>query len=90
MPVPDTKGPAPGTKSATATITFRKIGNSIGATFPKEVVEAAGIDEKSTWHVVHTPDGLLLKKYDAAFNEAWEAYQEIKKEYDNVFRELAK
>ena len=72
------------------TITFRKIGNSIGATFPKEIVDAAGIDEKSTWHVVQTADGLLLKKHDAAFAEAWEAYQGIKKEYDNVFRELAK
>lgn len=77
-------------KPSTPTITFRRIGNSIGATFPKEVVEAAGIDEKSTWHVVQTPDGLLLKKYDAAFSEAWEAYQDIKREYDNVFRELAK
>ena len=87
MSTPKTTPPA---ESATPTITFRKIGNSIGATFPKEVVEAAGIDEKSTWHVVQTPDGLLLKKYDAEFNEAWAAYQEIKKEYDNVFRELAK
>lgn len=76
--------------SKTPTITFRKIGNSIGATFPKEIVEAAGIDEKSTWHVVQTADGLLLKKYDAEFNEAWAAYQDIKKQYDNVFRELAK
>ena len=76
--------------SATPTITFRKIGNSIGATFPKEVVDAAGISEKSTWHVVQTSEGLLLKKHDAEFAEAWAAYQDIKREYDNVFRELAK
>ncbi len=81
--------PSP-TSTATQTITFRKIGNSIGATFPKEIVEAAGIDEKSTWHVVQTSEGLLLKKYDADFEKAWAAYQDIKRQYDNVFRELAK
>ncbi|MEO0558618.1 MAG: AbrB/MazE/SpoVT family DNA-binding domain-containing protein [Bacteroidota bacterium] len=76
--------------SSTPTITFRKIGNSIGATFPKEIVDAAGIDEKSTWHVVQTAEGLLLKKHDPEFAEAWAAYQDVKKQYDNVFRELAK
>ena len=76
--------------TATPTITFRRIGNSIGATFPKEIVEAAGIDEKSTWHVVQTSEGLLLKKHDAEFEEAWAAYQDVKRRYDNVFRELAK
>ncbi|WP_420457211.1 AbrB/MazE/SpoVT family DNA-binding domain-containing protein [Rubrivirga sp.] len=81
---------SPSTESATHTVTFRKIGNSIGATFPKEIVEAAGIDEKSTWHVVQTADGLLLKKYDGDFEEAWAAYQGIKRQYGNVFRELAK
>ena len=77
-------------KSATPTVTFRKIGNSIGATFPKEIVEAAGIQERSTWHVVQTSDGLLLKHHDAEFARAWAAYQEIKVQYDNVFRELAR
>ena len=90
MPVPDTKGPAPGTKSATATITFRKIGNSIGATFPKEVVEAAGIDEKSTWHVVQTSEGLLLKKYDADFEKIMAAYRVGAEQYKNALRELSK
>ncbi|MEM1115328.1 MAG: AbrB/MazE/SpoVT family DNA-binding domain-containing protein [Bacteroidota bacterium] len=72
------------------TITFRRIGNSIGATFPKEVVEAAGIDEKSTWHVVQTPDGLLLKQYDEGFEQMMEAYREGAEQYKNALRELSK
>ena len=76
--------------SKTPTITFRKIGNPIGATFPKEIVDAAGIDAKSTWHVVQAAEGVLLKKYDPEFTEAWAAYQDIEREYDNVFRELAR
>ena len=76
--------------SSTTTVTFRKIGNSIGTTFPKEIVEAAGITEKSTWHVVHTSEGILLKEHDAEFEKAWAVYQDVKKRYHNVFRELAK
>lgn len=76
--------------SAPRTITFRKIGNSIGATFPKDLVEAAGIEEKSTWHVVETAEGLLLRKHDADFAAGWAAYQQVKKQYANALRELAK
>ncbi len=76
--------------SSTPTITFRRIGNSIGATFPKEVVEAAGIDEKSTWHVVQTPDGLLLKKFDEDFERVMAAYREGADQYKNALRELSK
>ncbi len=76
--------------SSTPTITFRKIGNSIGATFPKEVVEAAGISEKSTWHVVQTSEGLLLKEYDESFEKGMAAYREIAEQYKNALRELAK
>ena len=82
--------PTPAAESATPTITFRKIGNSIGATFPKEVVEAAGISEKSTWHVVQTPDGLLLKQYDEDFERGMAAYREFAEQYKNALRELAK
>ena len=77
-------------KAATPTVTFRKIGNSIGATFPKEVVEAAGITEKSTWHVVQTSEGLLLKKHDEDFERAMAAYRIGAKQYENALRELAK
>jgi len=77
-------------KSATPTITFRKIGNSIGATFPKEIVDAAGIDEKSTWHVVQTAEGLLLKQYDEVFERTMEAYREGADQYKNALRELSK
>lgn len=81
---------SPKTEPATHTVTFRKIGNSIGATFPKEVVEAAGIAEKSTWHVVQTPDGLLLKKHDPEFEAVMAAYRVGAEQYKNALRELSK
>lgn len=76
--------------ASTPTITFRKIGNSIGATFPKEVVDAAGITEKSRWHVVQTSEGLLLREYDEAFEKVMAASKVISEQYKNALRELAK
>ena len=93
MAQPETPTPAvtaPAAEAATHKVTFRKIGNSIGATFPKEIVEAAGIDEKSTWHVVQTSEGLLLKKYDADFEKIMAAYHVIADQYKNALRELSK
>ena len=91
MPATTPKTPTgPNAKAATPTITFRKIGNSIGATFPKEVVEAAGVTEKSTWHVVQTSEGLLLKPYDEAFERGMAAYRRGAERYKNALRELAK
>ena len=81
---------APAAAAVTHKVTFRKIGNSIGATFPKEIVEAAGIDEKSTWHVVQTSEGLLLKKYDADFEKIMAAYRVGAEQYKNALRELSK
>ena len=80
----------PPADKATHTVTFRKIGNSIGATFPKEVVEAAGISEKSTWHVVQTSEGLLLKKHDPEFEAIMAAYRVGAEQYKNALRELSK
>ncbi len=82
--------PASTPAKALPTITFRKIGNSIGATFPKEIVDAAGIGEKSTWHVVQTSEGLLLKEYDAHFEAGMAAYRVGAEQYKNALRELSK
>ena len=90
MPATVPKTSDPGATAATHTVTFRKIGNSIGATFPKEIVEAAGIGEKSTWHVVQTSEGLLLKEYDEAFEKGMAAYRVGAEQYKNALRELSK
>ena len=74
----------------TRTITLRKIGNSIGATFPKDVLERHGLTEGSTLHLVETVEGLKLMPYDADFEDAMAAYEEVAERYKNALRELAK
>lgn len=79
MPTPETR-----------TATFRRIGNSVGVTVPKDILERLGFEEKSEVHLVETEDGLLLKRFDKDFSDAMEAYHVIAKQYENALRELSK
>lgn len=76
--------------SKTRTLRARRIGNSVGITFPKDLRERYGIEDKSSLHVVETNDGLLLQRVDADFNEAMEIFAEFSEQYKNALRELAK
>ena len=76
--------------SPVRTLRARRIGNSVGVTFPKDLRERYGIEDKSSLHVVETKDGLLLTRVDADFNEAMEIFAEFSEQYKNALRELAK
>ncbi len=67
----------------------RKMGGSIGATLPKEMVERLHIEEGDELTVVETDDGLLLTPYDPSFDEAMAAYERGAKKYRNALRKLA-
>jgi putative addiction module antidote len=71
------------------TLKIRKVGNSLGATFPKEVLEKLKVGEGDTVHVTETPDGIQLTPYDPAFENAMEAYRKVNNQYKNALRELA-
>lgn len=68
---------------------IRKIGNSLGATFPKEILEKLKVEEGDTVYVTETPDGIQLTPYDPAFEQAMEAYRKVNSQYKNALRELA-
>lgn len=74
----------------TRTLTLRRIGNSIGATFPRDLLERHGLTEASTVHVVDTPDGLLLTPYDPDFGEAMAISERVSNQYRNALRELSR
>ncbi len=71
-------------------MTLRKIGNSVGVTFPKDVLERVGVAEKSEMYLIETEDGLLLKRHDEHFATMMEAYYVVAEQYKNALRELAK
>lgn len=71
------------------TLKIRKVGNSLGATFPKEVLQKLKLQEGDTVYVTETPDGVQLTPYDPNFDQAMEAYRKVSSKYKNALRQLA-
>lgn len=72
------------------TLKIRKVGNSLGATFPKEVLQKLKLQEGDTVFVTETPDGVQLTPYDPNFDQAMDAYRKVSSKYRNALRQLAK
>lgn len=73
----------------TLRITLRKIGGSVGATFPKDLTDSLHVRAGDTLNVVRTDRGVLLTPYDPVFEQGMRAYEEVNKQYRNALRELA-
>ncbi len=71
------------------TLKIRKVGNSLGTTFPKEVLQQLKVEEGDTVYVTQMPDGIKLTAYDPNFAKAMEAYRKVSRKYKNALRELA-
>ncbi|WP_019506496.1 AbrB/MazE/SpoVT family DNA-binding domain-containing protein [Pleurocapsa sp. PCC 7319] len=70
-------------------IKIRKVGNSLGATIPKEVLEKLRVEEGDTVFVTETPDGVKLSAYDPEFEKAMSIYKKGSHKYRNAMKELA-
>ena len=70
-------------------IKIRKVGNSLGATIPKEILEKLRVSEGDTVFVTETPDGVKLSAYDPEFEKAMSIYQQGSRKYRNALKELA-
>lgn len=57
------------------TLKIRKVGNSLGTTFPKEVLQQLNFEEGDTVYVTTMPDSIKLTAYDPNFAKAIEAYR---------------
>jgi putative addiction module antidote len=69
---------------------IRKIGNSEGATFPRELLAAMHVSEGDTVFVTEAPDGFRLTPYDPEFKKQMELAHKIAKKRRNAYRELAR
>lgn len=70
-------------------IKARKMGGSIGATLPKELVDRFRIKEGDELDVVETSEGILITPYDPDFDRAMVAYERGARKYRNALRRLA-
>ena len=73
------------------TLQVRKIGNSVGVIFPKELLHRLRLKEGDTLHVVEQSErNLKLTPYDPKHAKALALARKAFGEYGDTFRELAK
>ncbi|NJM70647.1 MAG: AbrB/MazE/SpoVT family DNA-binding domain-containing protein [Scytonema sp. RU_4_4] len=72
------------------TLKVRRVGNSLGTTLPKEILQKLRVDEGDTIFVTETADGVYLTASNPDFEKAMEAYKKVSSKYRNALHELAK
>lgn len=70
-------------------IKLRKVGNSIGTTIPKEILDRFNLKEGDELTLVVLEDGIKLMAYDPHFEQVMAAYKQGAAQYRNALRELA-
>ena len=69
---------------------IRKIGNSLGITLPKQVIDELHLKDGDKLSVENINGLLQLKPIDPEFEDWAEAYRELNTDYKEVLKELAK
>lgn len=72
------------------TLKLIQIGNSIGAVFPREMLNQLKLEKGDEIYVTETPDGLRITKNNPEFAEQMRLARDIMKERRAVLHELAK
>lgn len=72
------------------TLKVRKVGNSLGTTLPKEVLQKLKVGEGDSLFITETADGIQITAYDPEFEKAMAAYRKVSNKYRNALHELAK
>lgn len=69
---------------------IRKIGNSLGITLPKRVIDDLHLKVGDKLEIITDNSVLRLKQVDSDFEDWAEAYRELNTTYKDVLKELAK
>ena len=67
----------------------RKVGNSLGITLPKTIVENYHLNEGDELHFVQTEQGVILTPFDPKFTEWARAYERTNRRFRNALKALA-
>lgn len=68
----------------------RRVGNSLGITLPKTIVENYHLSEGDELHLVETDEGVVLTPFNPKFAEWAIAYERTNKKFRNTLKALAK
>ena len=69
---------------------IRKIGNSLGVTLPKQIIDDLHLKSGDKVTIERRGTNLELKPMDPEFEEWAEAYRQANTDYKDVLKELAK
>lgn len=72
------------------TLKLTQIGNSVGAVFPRQLLNQLQLDKGDLLYVTNSPDGLRMTKHNPEFARQMEAARQIMKNRRAVLHELAK
>ncbi len=70
--------------------TIRRVGNSLGITLPKTIVENYHLAEGDEFHLVETREGVILTPFSPKFAEWVKEYERTNKKFRNTLNALAK
>lgn len=70
-------------------IVLRQAGGSVTATLPKDMVDRLHVGAGDTVYAIETERGVLLTPYDPDFDEAMQAFEEVRRQYRNTLKNLA-
>lgn len=70
-------------------ITLRQAGGSVTATLPKDIADRLHVQAGDKVHVIETEDGVLLSPYDPDFEDAVNAFEEVRRQYRNTLKKLS-
>jgi antitoxin MazE len=68
----------------------RKVGNSLGITLPKTIVDNYHLSEGDELHLIETKEGIILTPLNPKFSAWAEAYERTNKKFRNTLHQLAK
>lgn len=72
------------------TLKLIKVGNSVGATFPKEMLSALQVQSGDSLTVTQSPDGYRITPYSPEIEKQIAAGREVMSEFRDTLRALAK
>jgi len=71
------------------TIKIRRVGRSLGAIFPKELLQELNVGEGDELVVTTADGGVKLSPGSGDFDRVLDSFEEVRKRYRNTLRKLA-
>jgi len=68
----------------------RRVGNSLGITLPKTIVDNYHLNDGDELHLIETPEGVVLTPFSPRFVAWVRAYERTNRKYRNTLKALAR